>query len=289
MIIGLSWGVVFCVLIASGDIWIIFPFAALLLFTALISLYFDTRVLLGFIIPLWLMIFVASLVYAANLTVLNSMMWLLLAGLLESGRRTLNGWFMLAVQREQDNSALIRQLDGLAHRDPLTGLANRRGFEKHLDAGIAHSQRQRESFVLIMLDVDHFKLYNDYYGHLSGDRTLVTIAQVLKQVAGNVGGIAGRFGGEEFVMLLPPGDEAHATGVVQAIADQLSVENIAHPHSPVAPRITVSQGISRWLPGMDAQTLIASADTALYRAKAQGRNGWALAPLPTQHAVLYAK
>ena len=288
-IIGVSWGVVFCVLIASGDLWIIFPVAALLLFTALLSLYFDIKVLLSFILPLWLMIFVASLFYAANLTVLNSMMWLLLAGLLESGRRALNGWFLLAIQREQENRELIHELGRLAHRDPLTGLANRRGFEKRLGDEILRSQLLRESFVLIMLDVDHFKRYNDHYGHPAGDRCLVAIAQVLKQVADHVKGTAGRFGGEEFVMLIPSGDESYVTEVVQAIADRLSAENIVHLHSPVLPRITVSQGIARWLPGMDAQMLISSADNALYQAKARGRNGWVSATLPTQHAVLYAK
>lgn len=288
-IVGVSWGVVFCVLIASGDLWIIFPFAALLLFTALLSLYFDPKVLLSFIVPLWLMIFVASLVYAANLTVLNSMMWLLLAGLLESGRRALNDWFLLALQREQENSELIHRLGRLAHRDPLTGLANRRGFEKRLGDEILRCQLLRESFVLIMLDVDHFKRYNDHYGHPAGDRCLVAIAQVLKQVAEQVKGTAGRFGGEEFVMLLPPGDESWVADVAQAIADRLAAENIVHLHSPVLPRITVSQGIARWLPGMDAQMLITSADNALYQAKARGRNGWVSATLPTQHAVLYAK
>lgn len=288
-IIGISWGVVFCVLIASGDLWIIFPFAALLLFTALLSLYFDPKVLLSFIVPLWLMIFIASLVYAANLTVLNSMMWLLLAGLLESGRRALNGWFLLALQREQENRELIHQLGRLANRDPLTGLANRREFEKRLGDEILRSQLLRESFILIMLDVDHFKRYNDHYGHPAGDRCLVTIAQVLRQVAEHMKGTAGRFGGEEFVMLLPPGDESQVTGVAQAIADRLSAENIVHLHSPVLPRITVSQGIARWLPGMDAQMLISSADNALYQAKARGRNGWVSAALPMQHAVLYAK
>lgn len=287
-ITGISWGVVFCVLIASGDLWIIFPFAALLLFTALLSLYFDPKVLLSFIVPLWLMIFVASLVYAANLTVLNSM-WLLLAGLLESGRRALNDWFLLALQREQENSELIYRLGRLAHRDPLTGLANRRGFEKRLGDEILRSQLLRESFVLIMLDVDHFKRYNDHYGHPAGDRCLVAIAQVLKQVAEQVKGTAGRFGGEEFVILLPPGDESWVTEVAQAIADRLAAENIVHLHSPVLPRITVSQGIARWLPGMDAQMLITSADNALYQAKARGRNGWVSATLPRQHAVLYAK
>lgn len=282
-IIGLSWGVVFCVLIASGDLWIIFPFAALL------SLYFDPKVLLSFIVPLWLMIFVASLIYAAILTVLNSMMWLLLAGLPESGRRALNGWFMLALQREQENSELIHQLGRLAHRDPLTGLANRRGFEKRLGEEILRSQLLGESFVLIMLDVDYFKRYNDHYGHPAGDRCLVAIAQVLKQVTEHVNGTAGRFGGEEFVMLLPPCDESHVTDVVQAIADRLAAGNIVHLHSPVLPRITVSQGIARWLPGMDAQMLITRAVDALYQAKARGRNGWVSAPFPLHHAVLYAK
>jgi hypothetical protein len=163
--LSLCWSVGFYVLIINDDIRIIFPFTALLLFTALISLYFDPKILLGFIAPVWLTILVMSLFYNAHLTVISALLWVLLAGLIESGRRMLNRWFLLALRHQQENADLIGQLELLASRDPLTGIANRRAFESRMDQEITRHQREGGTFALLMLDVDHFKLYNDRYGH----------------------------------------------------------------------------------------------------------------------------
>lgn len=279
VVIGLSlcWAVCFYVLITSEDIRIIFPFAALLLFTALISLYFDARVLLSFIAPIWLTILVTSLFHPTNLTVMNALLWILLAGLIESGRRILNSWFMLALRREQENIDLIQQLGQLASKDPLTGIANRRAFESQMDREIASHQRDGTAFGLIMLDVDHFKLYNDYYGHQSGDRCLTMIARTLESATRQNGGVVGRFGGEEFVVLLPDADLATLESTAQAIARELQTQALAHARSPVSPYVTVSQGLATWASGQTAQSVIARADKALYAAKQQGRNRWVLA------------
>jgi predicted signal transduction protein with EAL and GGDEF domain len=108
-------------------------------------------VLLSFIAPVWLTILVTSLFYPSNLTVLNALLWILLAGMIESGRRILNSWFILALRREQENADLIQQLGQLASKDPLTGIANRRTFETRMDQEIISHQREGTEFGLIML------------------------------------------------------------------------------------------------------------------------------------------
>ncbi|HDR2792682.1 MULTISPECIES: GGDEF domain-containing protein [Enterobacter] len=273
--ISLCWSVCFYVLIVSGDMRLIFPFAALLLFTALISLYFDPKVLLSFIAPVWLTILVTSLFHPSNLTVLNALLCILLAGMIESGRRILNSWFILALRREQENADLIQQLGQLASKDPLTGIANRRTFETRMDQEIIGHQRDGTEFGLIMLDVDHFKLYNDYYGHQGGDRCLMMIARVLESATQDSHGVVGRFGGEEFIVLLPDPGQLQSTAA--AIANTLQSQAQAHALSPVSSLVTVSQGLATWKVGQTAQSVIARADKALYSAKQQGRNRWVLA------------
>lgn len=270
--LSLCWAGCFFVLIVSNDLRIIFPSAALLLFTALISLYFDPKVLLSFILPVWLTILITSLFYRNGLTVMNGLQWILLAGLIESGRRILNSWFLLALRREQENADLIQRLGLLANNDPLTGIANRRSFEAQMDQAILRHQQDGNSFGLIMLDVDHFKFYNDYYGHQKGDLCLMAIARALESAALTSSGIVGRFGGEEFVLLLPDADSQALQSAAQNIAAVLQAQNIPHAGSPVSDRVTVSQGLALWKPGVTARELIARADKALYQAKQAGRN-----------------
>jgi len=278
VVVGLSlcWAICFYVLIASEGVRviIIFPFAALLLFTALISLYFDPKVLLSFIIPVWLTILVATLFHPSQITVLSALQWILLAGLIESGRRILNRWFILALRREHENADLIQQLSQLASKDPLTGLANRRAVEARMDHEIATHQRDGKEFGLIMLDVDHFKLYNDHYGHQQGDRCLVMIARILESATLDSEGFVGRVGGEEFVVLLPDATASLLHATAERISGALQTQALAHAFSPVNPNITVSQGLTIWQHGQSAQSVIANADKALYSAKQQGRNRW---------------
>lgn len=278
VVVGLSlcWAICFYVLIASEGVRvvIIFPFAALLLFTALISLYFDPKVLLSFIIPVWLTILVATLFHPSQITVLSALQWILLAGLIESGRRILNRWFILALRREHENADLIQQLSQLASKDPLTGLANRRAVEAQMDHEIATHQRDGKEFGLIMLDVDHFKLYNDHYGHQQGDRCLVMIARILESATLDSEGFVGRVGGEEFVVLLPDATASLLHATAERISGALQTQALAHAFSPVNPNITVSQGLTIWQHGQSAQSVIANADKALYSAKQQGRNRW---------------
>lgn len=275
--LSICWAVCFYVLISSDDVRIIFPFAALLLFTALISLYFDPKVLLGFVVPVWVTILITTLFHRSSLTVLNALQWVLLAGLLESGRRMLNSWFLLALRREQENADLIQRLGQLASKDPLTGIANRRAFEARMEQEILTHRRDGKRFGLIMVDVDHFKLYNDHYGHQRGDECLTVIARTLEIATRDNAGVVGRIGGEEFVILLPDVDISAVQRLANTIASALANQALPHAVSPVSPYVTVSQGLTIWEAHQTAESVIARADKALYMAKQQGRNRWTVA------------
>ncbi|MFP2504896.1 membrane-associated sensor domain-containing protein [Buttiauxella gaviniae] len=268
------WVACFYVFLASGDSRIVFPFAALLIFTALISLYFDGRVLLSFTLPIWISILVCNFIYPSDLTVLNALLYLLLAGLFESGRRILRGWFVLAISREQENRELIKRLQDLANNDPLTGIANRRSFHLLLEKAMQRQQQCGTPLSLVMLDVDYFKKYNDHYGHQAGDECLVKIAQCLVDATRSTHDAVARFGGEEFIILLPDAVEQQAIEVAERIRRNLQALSIPHAASPVIPYVTISLGIATLIPGTTSTRLIAQADAALYKAKENGRNRW---------------
>ncbi|MEX5411587.1 GGDEF domain-containing protein [Atlantibacter hermannii] len=274
LFLSLTWAVSFYVFIASGDMRVIFPLAALLLFTALISLYFDARVLLTFIVPIWLSILVSAFVYQQSPTALNAVLWLLLATLLESGRRMLNNWFLLALRRGQEKRDLIKQLETLASYDPLTGIANRRNFQQQLDNAIHDATQTGGELAMIMVDVDHFKRFNDHYGYQAGDICLKEVAHQLKSAVRKRGDSVARLGGEEFAILLPGGGSEAAHRVARRLAWRLENLAIEHAASPVNQHVTVSQGISVWKPDMSGTVFIAQADAALYQAKESGRNRW---------------
>lgn len=272
--ISVLWVGCFYLFLASGDSRIVFPFAALLIFTALISLYFDARILLSFTLPIWVVVLICNFVYPSELTMLNAVLYILLAGLFESGRRILRGWFVLAISREQETRDLIKQLKMLANHDPLTGIANRRSFHLQLDKAMQRQQQCNMPLSLVMLDVDHFKKYNDYYGHQAGDECLIKVAKCLEDATRSTQDVVARFGGEEFIMLLPDATEQQAIEVAKRIQQNLQVPGIAHAGSPATPWVTISIGISTLQPETSATRLIAEADAALYKAKEHGRNQW---------------
>ncbi|TFH86733.1 diguanylate cyclase [Billgrantia azerbaijanica] len=162
----------------------------------------------------------------------------------------------------------------LSQHDPLTGLANRRLFDEKLDAALAQVPEESDSVVTLMLDVDHFKPYNDHYGHPQGDECLVTLAEHMTRHFSAPGQLVARTGGEEFSVLLPRTSLADAQQ--QAAALGTTIQRLAIPHatSPVAPVVTVSIGVavSTASHPLSATRLMSRADLALYRAKAHGRN-----------------
>ena len=166
-----------------------------------------------------------------------------------------------------------RALGALALEDCLTGLANRRRLDTALDTEFRRAGRNGRPLALIMLDVDHFKAYNDIYGHPAGDDCLRAIGGVLRTLTQRAGDLAARCGGEEFAVLMPDTDEAGAAWVAERIVDAVRALGLAHAGSD-AGCVSISAGVAALipLPGRDtAQTLCQAADTALYRSKDSGR------------------
>lgn len=247
-----------------------YPLGVILLLTAMAALYFYPKGLLGYLLPLWLTLPIVSVQLNQGINPRFAIIWLIFTLILLYGRYILLRWFNEAWQRYEQNQLLISRLDILAHQDGLTGTANRRALEQHLAQAIA----QQRPFSLIMLDVDYFKRYNDHYGHQAGDECLVAVAAVLKEAVRTPEDVVGRYGGEEFVVMLLDATAAQAEAVAERIQQQLQQRGLAHAKSEVAAQVTVSQGIASAAPGRTADQLIAQADQALYRAKQQGRNRW---------------
>jgi diguanylate cyclase (GGDEF)-like protein/PAS domain S-box-containing protein len=164
-------------------------------------------------------------------------------------------------------------VEALAVTDALTGLANRRHFDQYLATEWRRSARDRQPLSLIMMDVDHFKLFNDAYGHVRGDGCLKQIAEACMDVVSRPGDLVARFGGEEFVVILPNTKNEGAVKVAQEICDGVSFRGLPHSGSATGV-VTISLGCATFIPkfGKHTHDLIESADRALYRAKELGRN-----------------
>lgn len=162
------------------------------------------------------------------------------------------------------------QLERLANIDSLTGLFNRRVVLYRLEELLKHVRRYRDNFSVIMLDIDHFKKINDVYGHLSGDQTIERIAQFLRIRTRDLD-VVGRYGGDEFVIILPSTDLPSALLAAERIRKSIEAIKITDLKGNVF-NITVSQGLASYKPGDDIHSIVSRADNALYRAKAEGRN-----------------
>lgn len=178
---------------------------------------------------------------------------------------------------KQKTAALAKanqELAQLAQEDGLTKVKNRRFIDSELKEMITLHGRHELPLSLILLDVDRFKLYNDNYGHLEGDRCLVTIASIINGLFERSGEVVGRYGGEEFVVILGHSDENKAHTDAQRIQDALENAQIAHEYSDVANYVTVSQGVFSKVPtGRESiDEFYDSVDKLLYQAKVAGRN-----------------
>ena len=187
--------------------------------------------------------------------------------------------FNAAVVRARVRSQLTikRQADAmreLSLTDSLTGVANRRSFNDTMDSEWRRCARDGVPMALIMADIDHFKDYNDTYGHQAGDLCLQQVSAALRRCAVRPPDLLARYGGEEFIVLLPQETRDGAEVVAQRILDEVRALHIPHARSSVGPYVTVSLGMASVMPteGMDASTLIRAADALLYRAKHTGRD-----------------
>lgn len=249
---------------------IAYPLCSVLLLSAVAALYFHTPSLLSYVIPLWITVPVASVVLNHGVNPHFAVIWVIFTLILLGGRVILLRWFDEAWYQNQHNNVLISRLDALAHRDALTGAANRRALEDILQSASANDS----AFALLMLDVDFFKRYNDTYGHPKGDACLAQVAHVLMQSVRSPEDVVARYGGEEFAVVLFGASLPQAEQVAARIKAGLETAAIPHSASTASDNVTVSQGIACSAKGKTAEQTVAEADAALYRAKQAGRNRW---------------
>jgi diguanylate cyclase (GGDEF)-like protein len=165
-------------------------------------------------------------------------------------------------------------LERLAMVDGLTGLANRRQFDHALDIEWKRAARSGHSVSVIMMDIDHFKAYNDNYGHGAGDDGLQRVAGALGSVIKRPSDLIARYGGEEFVALLPDTDSSGASRMAESFRGAVIDLALPHAFSPVAKHVTISVGHATRdaRPEYDPQQLLEAADKALFKAKEAGRD-----------------
>jgi diguanylate cyclase (GGDEF)-like protein len=187
--------------------------------------------------------------------------------------RAFNAMAAQLSQRERELVATNDRLTVMASIDMLSGLANRRGFQSRLDFEWLKAQQTNSELALLMIDVDHFKLYNDTYGHPEGDACLTRLGEALAGIAADTMGFAGRYGGEEFCLLLPNTGPVKALEIGETV--RATVQGLALPHITSSYQtVTVSVGVAATLPSDSQQPgdLVEAADAALYAAKHRGRN-----------------
>jgi diguanylate cyclase (GGDEF)-like protein len=203
------------------------------------------------------------------------------AQLMEHGRLSILLFFAVFVsavgawlreRAQRDQFLLRRLLHNRAMSDPLTGIANRRGFEEHAAAALSQARRERVPVTFALLDVDHFKRYNDRYGHQAGDIALARIASAIDGALRRSMDLVGRLGGEEFGLLLYDTAPEQAQERLERVANAIAELRIEHAASPTARQITVSMGAVAFDGAESAAELYRRADAALYAGKASGRN-----------------
>lgn len=165
-------------------------------------------------------------------------------------------------------------LEELAFIDPLTEIPNRRQFDTVLQQELQRAGRSGKGLSVLFMDVDHFKNYNDYYGHGKGDVCLQKIAKTINNTLKRAGDFAARYGGEEFTAVLPYSDREKTMETAGMLMKNIEKMNIPHENSPVADRITISIGIAQVTSEQEItpETIMETADAALYKAKHEGRN-----------------
>lgn len=181
-------------------------------------------------------------------------------------------------RQEQELETLKKQLEEYSYQDGLTGIANRRFFEDSYQREWLNAQREQKPLTLMLLDIDYFKQYNDYNGHILGDACLKQIAQILKKSVSRPRDLVARFGGEEFVLILPDTSQASAIEVVERILQSIRTADICHSSSPLDQRLSVSLGVKTIIPTQknDKMAFLKEVDQNLYLAKEQGRNGYVI-------------
>jgi diguanylate cyclase (GGDEF)-like protein len=167
-------------------------------------------------------------------------------------------------------------LEQLTTQDHLTGISNRRRFDDSLAQEWQRAAREQTPLSLVAIDIDHFKAYNDHYGHPQGDQCLIRVARALVTCVTRPTDLVARCGGEEFAGLLPSTDSAGAACLAGQMRAAIEAEGLEHARSPTHPHVTISLGVATVVPQAEesAQLLVDLADAALYEAKGAGRNAF---------------
>jgi len=167
-----------------------------------------------------------------------------------------------------------KRLEELSRVDGLTGIANRRRLDEELDREWKRMLREKRPLSVVLSDIDHFKLYNDTYGHQGGDECLIRVAQAMKDTVNRPGDLTARYGGEEFCLVLPETSGLGAMQIAERVRKNVFDLNMEHKSSPMAEVVTLSLGVATLIPdiGSHPSVLLEAADRALYQAKGNGRN-----------------
>ncbi|MDE2420779.1 MAG: diguanylate cyclase [Gammaproteobacteria bacterium] len=179
---------------------------------------------------------------------------------------------------------LAKQLESLSRLDSLTGIANRRHLDEILDDEWNRAMRQNQPLTIMLIDVDHFKLYNDKFGHLAGDSCLRQVAQLFARMTKRSGELAARYGGEEFVLVYPAMDTTLAKEQAARLLHQIASLALPHPNGHFV-SFSIGLCVSVPSPEVDVAQLLHHADTALYQAKANGRNRYELYVEPSEDSL----
>ena len=177
-------------------------------------------------------------------------------------------------QQELELQRLKKQLEEYSYQDGLTGVANRRLFNELFQREWLSAIREQHYFSMLLLDIDHFKAYNDHYGHIQGDACLQQVAQIIKNTLTRPRDAVARFGGEEFAVILPNTNAQAAQEIAERIMANIQKANIEHQASVVAPYVTVCMGMktAKIQEFDDRMGFLNAVDQALYRCKHEGRN-----------------
>ena len=196
----------------------------------------------------------------------------------ENGVTTaLVGFIFDISERKAMEDVLVRlnkQLEELSFHDALTGVTNRRMFDKAMESEWSRAQRNRDPMSVVLIDIDHFKQYNDQYGHVMGDKCLMSVAKALEGACSRATDLFARYGGEEFVLMLPDTDREAALTLANRCLVAVRELQIPHAASDTGATLTISAGLSTMVPSERSTpfSIIEAADKMLYLAKHKGRN-----------------
>lgn len=211
--------------------------------------------------------------------------------------RSFNGEACCLIQISDSSTSIKREkilrshselLKKEAVTDSLTEVYNRRFFDSHYEMAVANARRQQTSLAVFMIDIDHFKSYNDHYGHLAGDEAIKRVARTLKLQLSRATDMVARYGGEEFVVIMPHLDRKMALQFAEKMCNAVSGLAIPHIKATHFDCLTISIGVCSGIPSSD-DNLLNRADAALYQAKVKGRNQYVYISLSEVHDYLPVK